>query len=47
MADDLIALFEPEQTEQGVRVSSERHYRLMSPDALSPEELASYRHRSP
>jgi len=47
MADDLIALFELEQTEQGVRVSSERHYRLVPPEALSPEELASYRRRSP
>jgi hypothetical protein len=47
MADDLIALFELEQTEQGVRVSSERHYRRVSPEALSPEELATYWHRSP
>lgn len=46
MADDLIALFELEQSEQGVRVSSERHYRLVSAEALSPEELATYRHRS-
>jgi hypothetical protein len=47
MADDLIALFEFEETEQGIRVSSERHYRLVSAEALSPEELATYRHRSP
>jgi len=47
MADDLIALFELEQTDEGVRVSSERHYRLVPPDALSPEELATYRRRSP
>lgn len=47
MTDDLIALFELEPTDQGVRVSSERHYRLVSPEALTPEELATYRHRSP
>ncbi|MBN1135551.1 MAG: endonuclease [Anaerolineae bacterium] len=47
MADDLIALFELEQTNQGIRVCSERHYRLVSPEALSPEELASYQRRSP
>ena len=47
MADDLIALFELEQTEQGIRVSTERHYRLVPPEALSSEELATYRHRSP
>jgi len=46
MADDLIALFELEHSERGVRVSAERHYRLVPPDALSSEELATYRHRS-
>jgi hypothetical protein len=47
MVGDLIALLELEPTEQGVRVSSERHYRLVSPDALSPGKLAIYGHRSP
>lgn len=46
VADDLIALFELEQTDQGVRVSAERHYRLVAPDALSPDELATYQSRS-
>ena len=42
MEDNLIALFEFEQTNDGVRVSSEKHYRLVNPNELSPEELKSY-----
>jgi hypothetical protein len=42
MADNLIALFEFEQTNEGIKVSSEKHYRLVKPDELSPEELHSY-----
>lgn len=45
MADDVIALFEFEQTDQGIRVSAEKHYRLARPDELSPEELLSYQAR--
>jgi hypothetical protein len=47
MAEDVIALFEFEMTDQGVRVSSEKHYRLVHPDELSPEELEVYRLRPP
>jgi hypothetical protein len=46
MAEDLIVLFECEETDKGIRVSSERHYRLVQPDELSLEELESYRKRS-
>jgi hypothetical protein len=46
MDDELIALFEFEQTPDGVRVSSERHYRLVHPQSLSSEELDEYRRRS-
>ena len=42
MADNLIALFEFEQTKDGIKVSSEKHYRLVKPDELSSEELKSY-----
>ncbi len=42
MADNLIALFEFEQTKDGIKVSSEKHYRLVRPDELSPIELQSY-----
>jgi len=46
MDDALIALFEFEQTEEGIRVSAEKHYRLVHPGDLTPEELESYRRRS-
>jgi len=42
MEDNLIALFEFEQTKDGIKVSSEKHYRLVKPDELSPDELQSY-----
>jgi hypothetical protein len=41
-----IALFELEQARNGIVVSAERHYRLVSADELSPEELQSYRVRA-
>jgi len=46
MEDNLIALFEFELTVEGVRILEEKHYRLVSPDELSPEELESYRNRA-
>ncbi len=42
MEDNLIALFVSEQTNDGIRISSEKHYRLVKPDELSPKELESY-----
>jgi hypothetical protein len=42
MLESAIALFELQETEAGVRVASERHYRLVPPDQLSPEELSRY-----
>ncbi len=42
MADNLIALFEFEQSNGEIKVASEKHYRLIRPDELSPEELQSY-----
>jgi hypothetical protein len=39
---NLIALFEFEQSKNGIKVTSEKHYRLVKPDELSPEELKSY-----
>ncbi len=40
MAADLIAMFEFELTKTDVAVVAEKHYRLVSPDELSPDELA-------
>ncbi len=45
MSEDLIALFELEQAQDGIRVSAEKHYRLVRPQELSPEELENYRKR--
>ena len=46
MDEDLVALFALEQTEEGLRISVEKHYRLVQPEDLSPEELESYRWHS-
>ncbi len=46
MGDELIALFELEPTKSGIGISIERHYRLVHPDDLSPDELERYRKRA-
>ena len=43
MRDDVIALFEFEVTDEQVTVRDEKHYRLVAPNDLTPEELAQYR----
>lgn len=45
MDNEAIALFAFEQTENGMAISSEKHYTLVSPEELSPEELENYRKR--
>lgn len=45
MSDDLISLFAIEETDRGLAIVAEKHYRLVPPDQLSPAELASYRKR--
>ncbi len=45
MADNLIALFQVEETENGLAVAAEKHYRLVRADALSSEEIQNYRLR--
>jgi hypothetical protein len=42
MAEEIIALFEFVSTDEGIKVSAERHYQLVAPDMLTAEELASY-----
>lgn len=44
--DDLIALFAFEETDDGVKVSDEKHYLLVSPDQMTDEDLANYRKRT-
>jgi hypothetical protein len=43
MADDTIALFELELTDEGIRVAVEKHYRLVSPDKITEHDLSNYR----
>jgi len=45
MDNDVIALFEFESTIEGVKVVSEKHYRLVKPTDLTMDELESYRGR--
>ncbi len=45
MEDSLIALFAFEESEQGVAISSERHYRLVPPEEMTDADLESYRAR--
>jgi hypothetical protein len=45
MTSDLIALFEFESTKEGVKVASEKHYRLVKADELTQSELEGYRTR--
>jgi hypothetical protein len=45
MEDDLIALFELEAGEHGVGVSSEKHYRLVPGEEVTPDDLKVYRKR--
>lgn len=45
MADDVIALFGFEMGDDGVALIDEKHYRLVPPEAISPEELLVYRQR--
>jgi len=46
MQDDVIALFEFEQGENGVGIVSEKHYKLVPPDQVTEADLAAYRSRT-
>ena len=43
MADDVIALFEFAADDDGVAVRVERHFQLVPPESLTPEDWATYR----
>ena len=45
MADELIALFEFEQQGDDLRINSEKHYQLVPPEAVSEQDLLTYRQR--
>ncbi len=46
MPDGVIALFEFEQSEAGVSISSEKHYKLVPPDEVTAADLKSYQQRA-
>ncbi len=45
MAGGTIALFEFEQSDEGIRKAAERHYQLVPSDELTDEELRKYQNR--
>jgi len=45
MAGGIIALFEFEEADGTVRISAEKHYKLVPPDEVTKEDLESYRQR--
>ena len=46
MENDVIALFVFEMSEDAAALVDEKHYRLVEPDQISPEDLQTYRNRS-
>ena len=46
MRDDLIVLFDFEEGENGLALSSEKHYRLVPPDDIAETDLDAYRART-
>jgi hypothetical protein len=46
MPNGTIALFELADSEEGVRVCGEAHYRLVPPDQISPDDLKIYQQRT-
>ncbi len=43
--DQTVAIFEFERSDEGVRVSAERHYQFVEPDKISESDLQTYRQR--
>lgn len=46
MEDGVIALFEFEESEKGVGISSEKHYKLVPPKEVTDEDLKTYSGRT-
>lgn len=46
MAEDLIALLEFERQVSGVKVTAERHYRLVEPEEIDRSDLETYQRRT-
>jgi len=46
MKDNLIVLFEFEDSKDGVVIASEKHYRFVPPEEIDKDDLATYRNRN-
>ncbi|MFZ0913079.1 MAG: DNA methyltransferase [Candidatus Korobacteraceae bacterium] len=46
MTEGVIALFEFEESEDGIVISAEKHYKLVPPEEVTDSDLARYRERS-
>ncbi|MGH7453134.1 MAG: endonuclease, partial [bacterium] len=46
MTEEIITLFEFEETENGIIIASEKHYRLVPPEEMTTDDLDTYRKRS-
>jgi hypothetical protein len=46
MRDDVIAMFEFEQGEEGLGIASEKHYKLVPPEEVTEADLENYRTRT-
>ena len=46
MENDVIALFEFEEGENGVGIASEKHYKLVPPEEVTEDDLNTYRSRT-
>ena len=47
LGEDIIAMFEFEEGEQGIAIALEKHYRLVPPEEMTAEDLDTYRSRVP
>jgi hypothetical protein len=45
MDNNVIALFQFEDTNEGIRISFEKHYQLVAPNELTEEEIINYRNQ--
>ena len=46
MQDEVIALFEFEEGDNGVGIASEKHYKLVPPEEVTEADLDTYRARA-
>ncbi|MCD6395026.1 MAG: endonuclease [Planctomycetes bacterium] len=47
LSDDAIALFEFSDTDEGIRVIAEKHYKLVPPEDITEQDLQNYRRLHP